>query len=71
MTVNGEPLDPGELSGDTIEALLNHFKLSKNRVALEINGTVIKKADYDSVKLKESDIIEIIHFVGGGSESTF
>ncbi len=36
-------------------------------VAVELNLTVIAKADYSKVQLKEGDEIEIVRFVGGGA----
>jgi len=67
VIVNGEPLSLGDLSNHTIDSLLDYFKLSSTRVAIEINESVVKKADYDSIILKNDDKIEIIHFVGGGA----
>jgi thiamine biosynthesis protein ThiS len=35
-------------------------------VAVEINHAVVPRAQYDTVKLKPGDKVEIINFVGGG-----
>lgn len=35
-------------------------------VAVEINGTIIKKSDYENTTLKDGDSVEIVSFVGGG-----
>ena len=66
MLVNGENIPLDSLSKPDIASLLEHFKLSKERIALEHNKKIIKKKDYGSVSLKEDDTIEILHFVGGG-----
>lgn len=66
MVVNGETLKLSELDDNSINALLNYYGLSPERVAIEIDGRIIKKADYNSVELNEENNIEIIHFVGGG-----
>jgi len=67
MTVNGEHFSVDTLKEKSLNALLDYYNLSKNRVAVELNGTVIKKADYDKMKITQEDVIEIIHFVGGGN----
>ncbi len=46
--------------------LLNQFSLPSERVAIELNTEVVRKKDWESIKLKEADKIEIVHFVGGG-----
>ncbi|WP_420469014.1 sulfur carrier protein ThiS, partial [Bacillus licheniformis] len=39
----------------------------ENRVVVvEKNRQIIGKDQYQSVKLEEHDVIEIVHFVGGG-----
>jgi thiamine biosynthesis protein ThiS len=35
-------------------------------VAVEINQTVVPRAQYDAVTFKPGDKVEIINFVGGG-----
>ena len=32
----------------------------------EINGEIIPKKDYETVQIKENDVIEVVSFVGGG-----
>ena len=38
----------------------------KNKIAVEINGEIIPKKDYETVQIKENDVIEVVSFVGGG-----
>ena len=35
-------------------------------VAVERNGQIVPKADYEKVELQEEDVLEIVRFVGGG-----
>ena len=35
-------------------------------VAVERNGQIVPKADYEKVELQEEDSLEIVRFVGGG-----
>ncbi|MDH4262101.1 MAG: sulfur carrier protein ThiS [Spirochaetia bacterium] len=66
MIVNGEKLSIDTITGNSLISLLEYYKLSPGRVAIEINGNVIKKIDYNQTIINENDVIEIIHFVGGG-----
>lgn len=46
--------------------LLENYKISINRVVIELNKEILKKEDYRSRLVKENDELEIITFVGGG-----
>lgn len=46
--------------------LLKQFSLPLERIAIELNKEVVRKKDWETIKLKEADKIEIVHFVGGG-----
>ncbi|HEX8638920.1 MAG TPA: sulfur carrier protein ThiS [Pyrinomonadaceae bacterium] len=64
ITINGEKR---ELSGNlTIVKMLENLGLPADRIAVELNREVIRKKDWESVRLNDADKIEIIHFVGGG-----
>ena len=41
-------------------------KLYKKKVAIELNGIIIHKANYKKKYLKDRDKVEIVHFIGGG-----
>ena len=65
IRVNGEPL---EIAGPrTLAALLAELNIEPRRVAVEHNLTIVKRANYDSVIVREGDHIEIVNFVGGGT----
>lgn len=53
-------------SGLDLEQLLEHFSLPSQRVAVELNKTVVRRADWKNTQVNDSDTIEVIHFVGGG-----
>ena len=64
MYLNGEAREvPPEID---LEQLLDHFSLPSQRVAVELNKAVVRKADWKSTKIKDADTVEVIHFVGGG-----
>jgi len=46
--------------------LLNIFSLPKQRVAIEMNGTVVRRADWPETTINDGDKIEVVYFVGGG-----
>ncbi len=52
--------------GSTIEKLMEYFHLQKKSVVFELNHKVISRETYSLTKLKEDDILQIVHFVGGG-----
>lgn len=64
ITLNG---DSFEVAGPlTVDALLAHLNIDARRVAVEHNLTVLKRATFDSVEVRDGDQIEIVNFVGGG-----
>lgn len=40
--------------------------MPERRLAVELNGIVVRKADWPETILNADDRIEIVHFVGGG-----
>jgi sulfur carrier protein len=64
LTVNGENHEVPE--GLTIRGLIEHLGLSDGPVAVERNRDVIPRAEHASTELQTGDVVEIVHFVGGG-----
>ncbi|MDA8618474.1 sulfur carrier protein ThiS [Candidatus Pelagibacter bacterium] len=46
--------------------LLKKYKLADKKVAIEYNGMIVQKINYNKKYLKNNDKIEIVHFIGGG-----
>ena len=46
--------------------LLTKYKFNKRNVAVELNGTIVSKTNYNKKYLKNNDKMEIVHFIGGG-----
>ena len=63
-TVNGEPMELPD--GLTVALLLRHLHIRAERVAVERNGAVVKKARHADEMLAAGDVLEIVTFVGGG-----
>jgi thiamine biosynthesis protein ThiS len=65
VRVNGDSLElPGPM---TLSVLLTTLNIDPRRVAIEHNGTIIRRDRYDSSLVQAGDEIEIVYFVGGGS----
>ena len=63
VKVNGEARDLP--AGETIRALVSRYKLTPDKVAVELNRRLLRSEKYDT-PLKEGDEVEIVTFVGGG-----
>tara|TARA_B100001250_G_C19170736_1_gene516542 strand:+ start:260 stop:478 length:219 start_codon:yes stop_codon:yes gene_type:complete len=50
----------------TLYELLNDLKIPITKVAIELNKEIINKKEIKKIKLEKKDIIEIVHFIGGG-----
>ncbi len=63
LTVNGEPrrAAPG-----TVADLVRSLELDPAKVAVERNGEIVPRSTLGAVALGEGDVLEIVHFVGGG-----
>ena len=50
----------------SILTLLKKYKMDSKKIAVELNGKIINHNKYKLTKVKDKDIIEIVHFIGGG-----
>ncbi|MDA9678223.1 sulfur carrier protein ThiS [Candidatus Pelagibacter sp.] len=50
----------------TLYELINDLKIPITKVAIELNKEIIDKKEKKKIKLKNNDIVEIVHFIGGG-----
>ena len=65
VTVNGEPRELPE--GMTAGQLLASLGIVPELVVVELNLTILKRAQVPSAVLHAGDQVEIVHFVGGGA----
>ena len=63
VKVNGIEL---ELAGKTVEQYLATTDYDRKRIAVERNGEIVPKAQYEKTVLQDGDSIEVVSFVGGG-----
>lgn len=64
LSVNGESLEVEDAL--TVRGLIERLDLDKGPVAVEKNGEVVPRARHAETTLAEGDVVEIVHFVGGG-----
>jgi len=50
----------------TLAELINSLKIPLEKVAIELNKEIIDKKKIKDLKIKNNDVIEIVHFIGGG-----
>ena len=50
----------------TLAELIKDLKIPLRKVAIELNKEIIDKKRIRKIKLKNNDVIEIVHFIGGG-----
>ena len=51
---------------ETLKKLIKKLNLPLSKVAIELNKKIIDKKKLNITILKNNDIIEIVHFIGGG-----
>ena len=50
----------------SLSIFLKELKIPLKKVAIELNQEIIDKNNLRTIKLKNNDKIEIVHFIGGG-----
>jgi len=50
----------------SVKDLLKKYRLNEDKIAIELNGTILPKEQYKKKKIKDNDKIEIVQFIGGG-----
>ena len=63
MIINGQKLELKELK---FMDFIKERGLKIELIALELNGEIIPKSEFENLILKENDKAEIVSFVGGG-----
>lgn len=64
ITTNGEAVSIDPL---TVTEYLASLGIDPRRVAVELNLDILPKAQYETTRLKDGDVLEIVQFVGGGA----
>ena len=53
-------------TGTTVSGLLEQLELQDRLVVVERNGAILRRPDFGTTALLSGDVLEIVHFVGGG-----
>ena len=64
VTLNGKPREVA--SDQTVAGLLEELDLRERLVVVERNGSIVNRTDFPTTLLAAGDVLEIVHFVGGG-----
>lgn len=64
IMINGEPRSVA--TDLTVSELLAQLDLTRERVAVEHNLSILSQRYWADTRLKAGDRLEIVHFVGGG-----
>ena len=69
LIINGNAREFAALTaGATVELLIAELGLKGDRVAVEVNGQIVPRSRWEASELLEADRLEVVHFVGGGSQ---
>jgi thiazole synthase len=66
LTVNGESR---RTSAATVADLVRELGLVPEKVAVERNGEIAPRSQLGEIALADGDVLEIVHFVGGGDHT--
>jgi sulfur carrier protein len=64
IRVNGEEREINQ--GLSVTQLLQELQLRPGRIVIELNRHILAREHHNSTLLNEGDVLEIVHFVGGG-----
>jgi thiamine biosynthesis protein ThiS len=65
VIINGERREIPD--GMTVQKLIHYLELKEERIAVERNREILRRAEWDETLIQEGDTLEIVHFVGGGT----
>jgi len=53
-------------SGLNVSGLLRFLEVDPQRVAVELNRSIVRKTEWDTAEVNEGAAVEVVWFVGGG-----
>ncbi len=66
VQINGVQYEASEAVGKTLLAYVTGAGYDPVGIVIEKNMEIIHREDFDKVDIADGDVIEILHFVGGG-----
>jgi sulfur carrier protein len=64
VRINGKDRDVDQ--GHTVRSLIESLELHPSLVVVELNREILSRDAYGEIPVQEGDVIELVHFVGGG-----
>jgi thiamine biosynthesis protein ThiS len=64
LQINGESRDFSPSL--TLASLVEQLGMKQDRVAVELNRSIVPREQWAATALADGDRLEIVHFVGGG-----
>jgi len=64
LTINGQPRSFAPPLN--VSRLVEHLQLQGKRIALERNGEIVPRSQFEAMELADGDRLEIVVAVGGG-----
>lgn len=64
ILLNGESFECAE--GATLLSVIAARGFAPERVAAEVDGAIVPRADFAETALRDGAKVEVVHFVGGG-----
>jgi len=64
IILNGEPRRVPRSA--SLADLLQHLDLDPRTVVVELNRSIVRRANLSATPLAAGDSVELVHFVGGG-----
>lgn len=53
-------------AGTTVGGLLELLEIQGDRVAVELNRSIVRRPDWHAAVIEPDSTVELVHFVGGG-----
>ena len=64
IVINGQKKEI--FAAQNLREIVDRFSSNPAALIAEVNGTIVKKAQWDAVSVNDGDTIELVSFVGGG-----
>ncbi len=64
ITINGKP---EEMQAGTVMDVLKHKAIDPRMVAVELNASIVERAQLDTTAVKDGDQVEFLFYMGGGT----
>jgi sulfur carrier protein len=67
IVLNGQPREVSiDTQAATLEVLIAALEMKADRIAVELNAEIVRRAAWATTPVRSGDRLEIVHFVGGG-----